>query len=62
MIRMLLCICFFMLVGCSHNPQPYGKPLPILTYAHLHPMAIHRVTVRVQQSFKPDNQQQSVLK
>ena len=61
MIKLLLSIAVLVLMGCSHNPQPLGKPLPKLSYAHLNPMAVHGGTVRIQQSFRPTQVQQETL-
>ena len=61
MVKLLLPIAVLALVACSHNPQPLGKPLPVLSYAHLNPMAVHGGTVRVQQSFRPTQAQQETL-
>jgi len=61
MMKTLLSIAVIILMGCSHNPQPLGKPLPKLTYAHLNPMAVHSGTVRIQQSFRPTRKQQDTL-
>jgi len=51
---------FLVLVGCTHNPQPLGKPLPTLTYNHLNSYSIHGGSVRVQQSFRPDEAMQAL--
>lgn len=45
-----------LLMGCSYDSHPMGKPLPTLTYENLNPYAIHGGAVRVQQSFRPDAQ------
>ena len=50
----------FAVIGCTHNPQPLGKPLPTLTYDHLNSYSIHGGSVRVQQSFRPDEAMQAL--
>jgi len=51
----------FLLMGCSHNAKPLGKPLPTLTYAHLSPVAVQGGHVRVQQSFRFDPANEETL-
>ncbi len=59
--RKILYLCLLLvIVGCSHNPQPMGKPLPTLTYDNLNPYSIQGGSVRVQQSFKPDETMQTL--
>jgi len=57
----LLLSALLFLGGCSHSPQPLGKPLPQLSYDNLNPYTIHGGSVRVQQSFSPDNEQQILV-
>lgn len=44
------------LIGCSYAENPMGKPLPKLSYENLNPYSVHRGSVIIQQSFKPDEQ------
>ena len=46
----LLASCL-LLMACSHNARPIGKPLPQLSFEHLKPYAIQGGAVRIQQSF-----------
>lgn len=45
-----------LVMGCSQNPQPLGKPLPQLTYAHLNAYKPFGGGVEVRQSYVADAQ------
>lgn len=47
-------------MGCSYQSHPMGKPLPTLTYENLQPFVVQGGSVRVQQSFVPDQQTQEI--
>jgi hypothetical protein len=43
-----------LLLACSHEPSPMGKPLPDLSYDYLNPYMVLNGRVDIRQSFKPD--------
>lgn len=50
----------FVVVACTHNPHPLGKPLPNLTYDNLTPYNIQGGSVIIKQSFQPTPKMQEI--
>lgn len=53
-----LIIFCFCLVSCTSTPHPLGKPLPALSFDYLEPYLVHGGSVRIEQSFVPNRQNQ----
>jgi hypothetical protein len=42
LLRSIICflVCFVMLSACASQPRPEGKPIPVMTFAHLTPLEL----------------------
>ena len=56
-----LLLSVLLIVGCSQNPQPLGKPVPDITYTHLQPYSVRGGSVAVRQSYVPTATEQQVI-